>query len=70
MKKQSIHEFSYEDRQAALEEANTLMNPHEKLSEIEKYVANTLKKNVTPILKEDELKLLIYLSKKGLNVKQ
>lgn len=70
MKKQSIHDFSYEDKQAALDEANVLMNPHERLSEIEKYVESSFKRNVSPVLKEDELNLLIYLAKKGLTVKQ
>lgn len=69
MMKQSIHDFTYEDKQAALDEANILMNPQEKLSEIEKYVESSFKRNVAPILKEDELNLLIYLSKKGLTVK-
>lgn len=69
MKKQSIHDFTYEDKQAALDEANILMNPQEKLSEIEKYVESSFKRNVSPILKEHELNLLIYLSKKGLTVK-
>lgn len=63
-------DLTYADRQAALDEAHKIMNPHEKLNEIEQYVTNTLKRNVSPILKEHELNLLIYLAKKGLNVKQ
>lgn len=66
MTKQSIHDFTHEEKQAALDEANEIMNPSEKLAEIEKYVNDSFAKNVSPILREDELNLLIYLANKGL----
>lgn len=66
MNKKAILEFKKEEKQAALDEANEVMNPAEKLGEIEKYVNDSFKKGVSPILNEHELNLLIYLSIKGL----
>lgn len=66
MKKQTIHDFTHDDKQAALDEANEIMNPSKKLVEIEKYVNDSFAKSVSPILREHELNLLIYLANKGL----
>lgn len=70
MNKQSIHDFTHDEKQAALNEANEIMNPSEKLAEIEKYVNDSFAKGVSPILREHELNLLICLAKKGIDIKR
>lgn len=68
MKKQSIHDFSYEDKQAALNEANDIMNPKEKLNEIEGYINDCLGRNIAPILRKSELEFLLTLARQSSEV--
>lgn len=66
MTKQSIHDFTHEEKQAALEEAYNIMNPEEELNKIERYVNDRFNQNITPILKSDELEFLFTLAWKAL----
>lgn len=59
-------DLTHEDKQAALDTANKIMNPQGYLKELDIYINNSFKKHVNPYLNEDDLKFLVRLAYKGL----
>lgn len=59
-------DLTHEDKQAALDKANKIMNPHGHLKELDIYINSSFRKHVNPYLNEDDLKFLIRLAYKGL----
>lgn len=54
------HDYSFEETQAALDEANKLMMSNaERLAEIKKYIKSARSRYTTPILNEQDLDFLI-----------
>lgn len=59
-------EYTFEEKQQALDEANQIMNGGaEWLKGIEEYINASLARHTTPILNEDDLKILVSMAKKG-----
>lgn len=61
-----IHDFSFEEKQVALDEANIMiMSNAERLEDIKKYIKSARSKYTTPILNEQELDFLIELAERN-----
>lgn len=57
--------YTHAEKQQALNEAHLIMNPEERLVEINKYVNDSLRKHVNPYLNEEDLRFLIRMAYKG-----
>lgn len=62
-----VENYTYEEKQRALSEANELMKKDaERLEGIKKYISSAVARYTTPILNEEDLKFLVRKAERGI----